>query len=1025
LNFILTMYKDIAILLVEDNPNDVTLIQQLLHDTEYSSAELIVKNSITQAVEFAVGQSSVNVVLFGLDLVNIADIEMLRQINESYPLSPVVVLTQEDDEAMAVQVLREGAQNYINKNQLDKRILRRAILHSIERNENYIKLKSAYRSLQLSEQRFAKLFHFNPVVALALSTFEGIYIEVNEIFLKLLGYTREEVIGKHVDDLNIWLDLASRNQFVLDLKNGEVVRNKEIKLYTKTHRVIDVLFSMDIVEMENGPMIISTANDITDRVEAEKKLRESERSLDILINSSPDQIWLVDYELKLVKANNTFFEAVRQFNNITVQIGDSLLFTDLQEEMRVRWSEFYRRALSGEHFTEEYEENRLQPDQPLCFEVTLNPVYNEKNQVIGVGCFSRDITLRKQTERNIQAMNEQYEMLSRATNDAVWDWNLVDDIVIWNHGLEAIFGYGKEMRVYTGNWWIENIHEDDQQRVIDELSSYIMKGDTNMTATYRFRCANGTYKYVFNRGYILFREGKPVRMIGAMQDIDILTRANNEIRRLSMVASATDSLVIITDAEEKIEWVNESFEKLTGYRLNEIVGRKPKEILQGPETDRSTLDRIRQKLDASVPVTEEVLNYSKDGRKFWLKMSINPVFDQRGKLSKFISVETDVTIHKEYERKIIASAKELSELIENANAVILGIDGNGQINEWNKLAISVTGYTKEHALGKKIMELLIHPDEWKDTDLLLRSVLQGYPVSHYEFPIVNRAGNKIILLLSATPRRNSSGETIGLIAVGQDITELTQYRQSLEDKVKERTHKLEEALEKEKELVTLKSRFASMVSHEFRTPLATIRLSVNHIKRYKGRMNAEAIDNKIKVVQQQVDHMTHMLEEVLTLGRTEESKIQISKRKVNFSTFLEGIQHEVENIFKRSHTIHRTLNLKQSEIETDEDLLRNIFINLLSNAIKFSPGKEDIFLEGRQEGEMLIVTVRDQGVGIPEAELPKIFDPFHRGANVSTIQGTGLGLSIVKKAVDLVGGKISVSSNPGEGTVFTVMIPVG
>lgn len=1018
------MYRTITILLVEDNPDDVVLVQSILKNTEYTSAQIILKNSLQEAVDFSTGHPPVNVILFGLDIVSETGINMLRQISVAYPVSPMIVLTQEDDDEMAVQVLREGAQNYISKQQLNERVLRRAILHSIERNENLLKLKNAYRALQLSEQRFARLFHFNPVAGLALATFEGVFVEVNEIFLKLLGYTRDEAIGKYVHDLNIWLDPAVRERMVASLKRGEEVRNREVQLYTKARKVIDVLFSMDIVEMENGPMIISTANDITDRVEAERRLRESEQSLDILINSSPDQIWLINYELKLVKANKAFYNAVKSAYDIDIQVGDFILFSGVPDDKRELWMQFYSRALAGEHFTEEHEERDQHQEQYACFEITMNPVYNEKKQVIGVGCFSRDITLRKQAERNTQAVNEKYEILSRATNDAVWDWSLVDDSVTWNQGLEVIFGYEKRNQHYTGNWWLENIHEDDRLRVLEELSSEITRGESNTSATYRFRCANGTYKYVFSRGYILYHGGQPVRMIGAMQDIDILTRANNEIRRLSLVASATDSLVSILDAEENIEWVNESFEKLTGYRLAEIQGKKIKDILSGPETDAATLERIRKQTEACVPVTEETLNYAKDGRKFWMKININPVFDQRGKLVKFIAVGTDITILKEYERNITTIAKELSELIESANAVIFGIDASGGVNEWNTLAVSVTGYSKEHSFGKRLLELLVSKEDWEDTGLMIRSVLQGYPVSHYEFPMVNRAGNKLILLLSATPRRNASGEITGLLAVGQDITELTQYRQSLEEKVKERTHKLQAALEKEKELVTLKSRFASMVSHEFRTPLATIRLSVNHIKKYKSRMSADAIDSKIKVVSEQVDHMTHMLEEVLTLGKAEESKIQIAKREVNIETFFAGIQEEVENIFKHSHTIHRTLIMQQYEIETDVDLLRNVFINLLSNAIKFSPGKTDIYLEGRQEGKLLIVQVRDEGLGIPEDELPKIFDPFHRGTNVATIQGTGLGLSIVKKAVDLIGGEVAVRSKPGEGTVFTVTIPV-
>jgi PAS domain S-box-containing protein len=368
------MYQDITILLVEDNPDDVVLVQSILKDTEYTSAQIVLKPSLQEAVDFSGSNPSVNVILFGLDIVGEAGIDMLRQISAAYPVSPMIVLTQEDDDDMAVQVLREGAQNFINKHQLNQRVLRRAILHSIERNENLLKLKNAYRALQLSEQRFARLFHFNPVAGLALATFEGVFVEVNEIFLRLLGYTREEVIGKNIYKLSIWRNPDMREHMVATLKQGGEVRNKEVQLYTKSRKIIDVLFSMDIVEMENGPMIISTANDITDRVEAEKRLRESEQSLDILINSSPDQIWLIDYELKLVKANKAFFDAVKNAYNIDLRVGDFILFSEVQEEKKQQWMQFYSRALAGEHFTEEHEDHDSRSDQQACFEITMNPV---------------------------------------------------------------------------------------------------------------------------------------------------------------------------------------------------------------------------------------------------------------------------------------------------------------------------------------------------------------------------------------------------------------------------------------------------------------------------------------------------------------------------------------------------------------------------------------------------------------------------------------------------------------------------
>ncbi len=624
-------------------------------------------------------------------------------------------------------------------------------------------------------------------------------------------------------------------------------------------------------------------------------------------------------------------------------------------------------------------------------------------------------------ESAVQAISRKYEILSKATNDAIWDWDIQADTIEWNHGLHTIYGHNEKSTPRTV--WIDNLHPLDKQDVLDGLNEAIAKHKLNWSAIYRYRCSNGTYKYTYDRAYIVYEDTTPLRVIGAMQDIDERMLALHEIEKLSLVASKTENLVIITDANENIEWVNEGFVRRTGYTLQEVVGKTPR-ILQGPETSREALDRIRGSIALGESCTEEVLNYTKHGSKFWLKMNINPVFNEYNKLHKFIAVETDVTIHKEYESKILASALELSSLIENANAVILGVDENGFVNEWNKQASVVTGYSKHELIGKKLTDFVVGEPRKIIVKKYIQHVLSGNAIDLKEFEIISRNGEHDILLLSATPRKNNSGEIVGLIAVGQDITELTAYRQSLEKKVKERTQELNRSLEKEKELTALKSQFASTVSHEFRTPLSTIKISANHVRKYKARMTESEIDTKIDVVLKQVEHMAHLLEDVLTIGRTEGAKIQIAKAPVRLVEFFETLKEEVEQMSKGSHIVKLQFDLLEPVLYTDSDLLRNIFVNLLNNAIKFSPGKRAVHLKVSQEKKGWRMLVQDEGVGIPAKDAEKIFDPFYRASNATAIQGTGLGLSIVKKAVDLLGGTIEVMSTEGQGSAFCVKIPV-
>ena len=265
---------------------------------------------------------------------------------------------------------------------------------------------------------------------------------------------------------------------------------------------------------------------------------------------------------------------------------------------------------------------------------------------------------------------------------------------------------------------------------------------------------------------------------------------------------------------------------------------------------------------------------------------------------------------------------------------------------------------------------------------------------------------------------------IAIARLNEEIESHKRTEASLEIKVTARTRELRDVLKKTKELAEWKSRFASMASHELMTPLATIKIAASHIRKYRTRLTPDAVKKKIAIVLEQVDLMIRMLQDLLMLGQADEQKITLKKRKIEVRAFFESLKKEIEGATKRSHIVHGKFDFKAKHIEADDDLLRNIFINLLGNAIKFSPGKSHVWLTVRDLTSALHVEIRDEGLGINTEDISKIFDPFVRGENASNITGTGLGLSIVKKAVDLIGGSITVTSKPGEGSVFSVIIPI-
>ncbi len=637
---------------------------------------------------------------------------------------------------------------------------------------------------------------------------------------------------------------------------------------------------------------------------------------------------------------------------------------------------------------------------------------------------TQDITHRKAIEEALREFNERYEILSKATNDVIWDWTISSGKLFYNHGLQSIFNYRETEIELTLSWWWSKIHPDDVSILSGSVERAFAQKLNTWQGTYRFQSRDGSYKYVYDRAYILYNDlNEPMRMIGSMQDISERMNAMEEIEKLSFVASQTDNAVIITGPSRKIEWVNEGFVNITGYKPEEAVTKIP-DFLFGHETNAEVVRHIVSQMGGGNACAGELFAYKKSGEKFCTRFNVTPVFANDGSVKNFIFMLSDISAQREFENRITAIARELESLIENANVPIFGIDRNGYINEWNKVTAELCGFSRSEILGKKWLDEMVADEYQAATSQMLASVLWGKPVSNFELPVLTRHERPLVMLLSASPRRDMNKNITGAMLVAQDVTELIEYRQNLEKMVEDRTRALNKALQNEKELVEMKSKFVSIASHEFRTPLSTIALAAGYIKKFKHKISPEDIDRKLENIEKQISHMTHLLDDVLVIGKAEAGKIQVRLGEVNLRDFVEKLSGEVEQTTGNSHRIVMHTRMSVQKMASDEKLLRNIFVNLLTNAIKFSPDAKVVDLELLQEASTITVKVRDYGIGIPPAEVDKVFDPFYRGSNASVIQGTGLGLSIIKKAVDLLQGSVHLKSEVGKGTEITVYLPL-
>lgn len=297
----------------------------------------------------------------------------------------------------------------------------------------------------------------------------------------------------------------------------------------------------------------------------------------------------------------------------------------------------------------------------------------------------------------------------------------------------------------------------------------------------------------------------------------------------------------------------------------------------------------------------------------------------------------------------------------------------------------------------------------------------------------------IAFIVDITQRKEAERRMVEQHEELQRITaDVRKLNADLETKVEERTTILREALEKletsqeelsqalskEKELGEIKSRFVSMASHEFRTPLSTVLSSASLIQNYAKEEEQEKRLRHVKRIKDSVKHLNELLEDFLSLGRLEEGRVRTEFHQLNVKEFMEETIDEMKPILKPGQSI-QLVQSGQNSFVSDKRLLKNIMINLLGNAVKFSPENSLVTVRADNTAKELHIAIEDRGIGIPKEDQVHLFSTFYRAKNATNIQGTGLGLHIVQRYVELLNGNVKLQSAVGEGTTVTVALPRG
>ncbi len=523
--------------------------------------------------------------------------------------------------------------------------------------------------------------------------------------------------------------------------------------------------------------------------------------------------------------------------------------------------------------------------------------------------------------------------------------------------------------------------------------------------------------------------------------------------------------VIIIDKKLRIVLMNSCTLRMSGYSKNELSGKKIEKLIPARFQDKYKLllsDYFKNPGDELMDFGMDLFAVKKDGTEFPAEITLgnyktdtdnfailfisditirkkdeNEIRKLNAELELKVKERTDqlnITISK-LEKQMIETEKAREELVEtmqfqkavldSSGVMIITTDPKGTISLFNQAAENLLGYKAEEVIGTRTPAFYHDVDETNRRAIKFskefgKDIPPGFEVyvaksknnqdNKQEWIYVKKDGTRFPVSLSITPFRNKQNEITGYLGVGVDISE-----------TKKNEDELKKALERERELNEMKSRFVTTASHEFRTPLSTVLSSTYLLQKYSNTDDQPKREKHVERIISSVNQLTDILNDLLSVGKIEEGKVFPKFSQFNIRTHIKRNIDEIKVIQKEGQKIIYNHSGKE-EVCLDPSMLSHIVMNLLSNAIKFSPGNSAIKIETEITPSLIKLCVKDDGMGIPKADQLHLYELFFRGMNATDIQGTGLGLHIVQKYTELMNGKIECISESGKGTKFFIEI---
>ena len=644
----------------------------------------------------------------------------------------------------------------------------------------------------------------------------------------------------------------------------------------------------------------------------------------------------------------------------------------------------------------------------------------------------QEIEQRQEIEVALQEREQQYRSVVDNVKEVICQIDINGYWTFLNPAWSEITGFA--IADTLGTHCLDYIHPDDRQSNQEQFQSLLQGKKEYCRHEVRYLTSLGTYRWIEVFAQLAFDTDETIiGTCGTLYDITErrLSEAalrESEERFRSLVANIPGIVYRRQhDSNWTIKFISQGIEKTSDYPAADIVHNHVRSFasLIDPQ-DRSRVETVISNcLAQKQPYVIEYRTIHADNSVRWFYDKGQGVFDTHGNLLWLDGVIYDSTDYKHTQQELRSSEQKFRQLTENIREVFfLTTPELNQMLYISPAYEEVWGRTTQSLYQKPLSWFgSVHPEDRARVISTSKQHLQKKQNFEIDYRIVRPDGLVRWIWMRSFLIRNPAGVVTRIAGLAEDVTERKQAEAEILN-----------ALAKEKELGDLKSRFISITSHEFRTPLTTI-MSTAELLEYYEWTKEEKIE-QLHLIQDSVKEMLHLLEDILFIGTADAGQLRFNPEPLDLKSFC---QHLVAQIERGANCKPTTIDSQQILTPAsitfacpqqtllacmDKKLLKQLLFNLLSNAIKYSPAGSTINFELTSQGDRAVFQIQDRGLGIPKEDQPRLFEFFHRAKNVGAIAGTGLGLAIVKQCVDIHGGSITVDSEVGLGTSFTVTLPL-